>query len=496
MKVFFRRIHLYLGLTAGLVITISCLTGALLVFEKELTEAFNHDRYYVQASGERLPLDKIAEMVKQQVPGAGISRIQVFADPTRTLQVLLDEGKKGGKKEGKRKGESKEDANAVGKGKEGGEGAKENANATVGEKAGEEGKAAAKEITNTVAKSKAEEESKENANATAGEKAGEEGKEGAKVAASETGKGATRGEKKDKVTAGEKGAPKKEKGRTAFVNPYTGKVVELYSYQETFYYQIFSLHRWLLAGPTGKAITGASTLIFVFILITGIVLWWPKTRNIFKQRIKVKWGGGWKRLNHDLHVVLGFYAAIFLFVSAFTGLTWSYEWFSNGLYAVLGTSPKPMAAPVSAPAVVMEGKHISYETALATVKQSVPDAIFYSLSAPKDSTASFMVSLLPANAIQEAATTTYYLDQFSGKVLQSQTFAQRNLGQKIKASIKPLHTGAIFGTPSKIFALLVALLGVIFPTTGTIMWLNRTRKKKKKTKPTAISRENVASQVA
>jgi uncharacterized iron-regulated membrane protein len=435
MKVFFRRIHLYLGLTAGLVITISCLTGALLVFEKELTEAFNHDRYFVQASHERLPLDKIAEMVKQQVPGAGISRIQVFADPARTLQVLLDEGKKGGKKAGKGEGSrpAKEDANAASKGKAG------------------------------------------------------------EVAANEAGKGEAGRGKKDKAAGGEKGAPKKEKGRTAFVNPYTGKVVELYSYQETFYYQIFSLHRWLLAGPTGKVITGASTLIFVFILITGMVLWWPKTRNIFKQRIKVKWDGGWKRLNHDLHVVLGFYAAIFLFVSAFTGLTWSYEWFSNGLYAVLGTSPKPMAAPVSAPAVVTETQHISYETALATVKQSVPNAIFYSLSAPKDSTASFMVSLLPADAIQEAATTTYYLDQFSGKVLQSQTFAQRNLGQKIRASIKPLHTGAIFGTPSKIFALLVALLGVIFPTTGTIMWLNRTRKKKKKTKSPAISRETVVA---
>lgn len=434
MKIFFRRIHLYLGLTAGLVITISCLTGALLVFEKELTEAFNQGRYYIQPSGERLPLDKVAEMVKQQVPGAGISRIQVFADPTRTLQVLLEEGKKGGKKEGK--GEGRKEGKGEGRAE-----AKENAQGDV--------------------------------------------------------KAISQSEKKDKSAGAEKGAPKKEKGgRTAFVNPYTGKVVELYSYQQTFYYQIFSLHRWLLAGPTGKVITGASTLIFVFILITGIVLWWPKTRNIFKQRIKVKWDGGWKRLNHDLHVVLGFYAAIFLFVSAFTGLTWSYEWFSNGLYAMLSTSPKPMAAPVSAPAAVPEGKHISYETALATVRQSVPDAIFYTLSAPKDSTASFMVSLLPANAFQEAATTTYYLDQFSGKVLQSQTFAQRNLGQKIRGTIKPLHTGAIFGMPSKILALFVALLGVIFPTTGTIMWLNRTRKKKKKTKVPAVPQEDVAKQVA
>jgi uncharacterized iron-regulated membrane protein len=412
MKVFFRRIHLYLGLAAGLVITISCLTGALLVFEKELTEAFNHSRYYVQPAGARLPLDKVAALVKEQVPGAGISRIQVFADPSRTMQVLLEEGKKGGKKESK---------------------------------------------------------------AAAGEKA--------------------RGDKKGNAEKG--GAPKKEKGgRTAFVNPYTGKVVELYSYQQTFYYKIFSLHRWLLAGDTGKAITGASTLIFLFILITGIILWWPKTRNIFKQRIKVKWDGGWKRLNHDLHIVLGFYAAIFLFVSAFTGLTWSYEWFSNGLYAVLGTSPKPMVAPVSVPEPIAEGKHISFETALATVQQNVPDAIFYSLSAPKDSTASFMVSLLPADALYEAATTTYYLDQFSGKVLQSQTFAQRNLGQKIRGTIKPLHTGAIFGTPSKIFALIIALLGVIFPTTGTIMWINRTRKKKKKTTAPAKARKNDVQQVA
>jgi len=417
MKIFFRRIHLYLGLTAGLVITISCLTGALLVFEKELTEAFNHGRYYVQPAGERLPLDKVAAMVKEQVPGAGISRIQLFADPSRTIQVQLDEGKKGGKK---------------------GAMAKEKGDKS----SGKEGRSAGKEQK-------------------------------------------------------EKGESPKKGGRTAFVNPYTGKVVELYNYQQTFYYQVFSLHRWLLAGPTGKAITGASTLIFLFILITGIILWWPKTRNILKQRIKVKWDGGWKRLNHDLHVVLGFYTAIFLFVSVFTGLTWSYEWFSNGLYAVLGTSPKPAAAPVSAPAEpTINGKSISYETALATVKQSIPDGLFYTLTAPKDSAASFMVSLLPPNALHEAATTTFYLDQFSGKVLQSQTFTQRNLGQQIRGTIKPLHTGAIFGTPSKIFALIVALLGAIFPATGTIMWINRTRKKKKKIKSPAIPREGLTAQVA
>jgi uncharacterized iron-regulated membrane protein len=49
----------------------------------------------------------------------------------------------------------------------------------------------------------------------------------------------------------------------------------LYSYRTTFFYSVFALHRWLLAGDTGKLIVGISTSIFLFILITGIILWWP-----------------------------------------------------------------------------------------------------------------------------------------------------------------------------------------------------------------------------
>jgi uncharacterized iron-regulated membrane protein len=51
MKIFFRRIHLYLSFAAGLVILIACLTGALLVFEKDITMAANKERYYATKSG-------------------------------------------------------------------------------------------------------------------------------------------------------------------------------------------------------------------------------------------------------------------------------------------------------------------------------------------------------------------------------------------------------------------------------------------------------------
>ena len=37
MKKFFRKLHLWVSVPFGIVITITCFTGALLVFEKEIT---------------------------------------------------------------------------------------------------------------------------------------------------------------------------------------------------------------------------------------------------------------------------------------------------------------------------------------------------------------------------------------------------------------------------------------------------------------------------
>jgi uncharacterized iron-regulated membrane protein len=72
-----------------------------------------------------------------------------------------------------------------------------------------------------------------------------------------------------------------------------------------------------------------------------------------------------------------------------------------------------------------------------------------------------------------------YIDQYSGAVLGQLPFEQRSLGAKTRSYFKPVHTGSIWGTPSKILAFIVCLLGVTFPITGVIMWINRTRKPRK-----------------
>ena len=89
MKVFFRRIHLYLSFAAGLVILICCLTGAILVFEKDLQMALSKDRYYVEAAGTKLSADSLVSKVKQSFPGAKVNGIRLYEATDRSAEVNI-----------------------------------------------------------------------------------------------------------------------------------------------------------------------------------------------------------------------------------------------------------------------------------------------------------------------------------------------------------------------------------------------------------------------
>ncbi|GAB3835655.1 PepSY-associated TM helix domain-containing protein [Hymenobacter jeollabukensis] len=427
MKILFRNIHLYLSLVAGLIIAVVCFTGAVLVFEKELEQGLHPERYYVTppaAGAQRLSVAQLVAAVQAKAgPKAKVAGVKIYADPARTIEINLAGG--GG----------------------------------PGEKGGKEGREGSMR--------------RNEGGAQRGPQAGPDGERGGRG----EGQGA-KGEQGGKGEKGGKGGGEGGRGPQYFVNPYTGAVVGPYVYRDSFFFTMMALHRGMVGGAAGKLVVGVSTLLFLFIIGTGIVLWWPASNKILKQRLTVKWDASFKRLNHDLHIVLGFYSALFLFVFAFTGLAWSFEWFNNGIFAVTGSDPKGPEAPESE--VVLDGRKLGFDQAYAAARQQVPGALSYAISLPKDSTEALRVMTTTAGAVYEGATDELYLDQYTGRPLGQLAFKDRNLGQRVRRTFKPVHTGAIYGTPSKIIALIVCVLGVTFPVTGVIMWLNRLKKEKKK----------------
>lgn len=88
---FFRKIHLWLSVPFGIIVTLICFSGAMLIFEPEITRSVKSDVYYVTDVKESpLPMGELMETVKATLPDSiSITGVTVFDDASRTYQVNL-----------------------------------------------------------------------------------------------------------------------------------------------------------------------------------------------------------------------------------------------------------------------------------------------------------------------------------------------------------------------------------------------------------------------
>jgi uncharacterized iron-regulated membrane protein len=217
-------------------------------------------------------------------------------------------------------------------------------------------------------------------------------------------------------------------------------------------------------------------------LVTGLVLWWPKRQQERKQRLTIKWGARWRRLNYDLHHVLGFYIASLAGVLAVTGLFMLFPvlldatmWAANGGR----TYPQEKVLP-----------KVDTLQAVTAAAEPLPDLIYRTVR--RRSPEAEMVLLGPAGTGKDPAycwaykqTLHYYhRDEYafhpeSGQVLQARMHAGKSPGLKLGDMNYDLHTGQLLGLGGKIVAFLVSLLAASLPVTGTMVWWGRRHKKAK-----------------
>ena len=88
---FFRKIHLWLSVPFGIIVTLICFSGAMLIFEPEITRSVKSNVYYVTDVKESpLPIGELMETVKATLPDSvSINGVTVFEDASRTYQVNL-----------------------------------------------------------------------------------------------------------------------------------------------------------------------------------------------------------------------------------------------------------------------------------------------------------------------------------------------------------------------------------------------------------------------
>lgn len=265
-----------------------------------------------------------------------------------------------------------------------------------------------------------------------------------------------------------------------YVDPYTSKVVKVVDRQYEFFNIILTLHyQLLLKRSVGQFIVGWSTVIFVVMLISGIILWWPKNKSAAKQRFKFKWKPttGWKRKNYDLHNIPGFYAMLIALAISLSGLTWSFQWFTNSLEWVAngGSVELKEEAPVFSDTTKVATLSI-LDKVYTDAKIQVPDLVSCYMTFPADKK-SLMYVYTNLGGVYYKDVSLHY-DQHTGTLVKRNSVStEKTTGDKLHYFYYDVHVGRIAGLPGKILAFFGSFVAMSLPVTGVMIWLGRKRKK-------------------
>jgi uncharacterized iron-regulated membrane protein len=270
------------------------------------------------------------------------------------------------------------------------------------------------------------------------------------------------------------------------VNPYTAEITDTRRENESFFHIVLQLHRYLCLEDTGKLITGVACVMFIIIMITGLVLWWPNRKQT-KQRLTIKWGGRFKRLNWDLHAVFGFYVLPFTFLIALTGLVWSYKWVNSMIFLTFDGGPQQKSEVPANIATASATPTGTLAKITAETDRLLPHPGRIQFTLPESDSLSITVSKVNENASIANVVDFLYFDQNHGHLISKRLYNDETTGMKVRRLVFPVHTGSLWGWPTKILALIVALITATLPVTGVIIWVGRKFKKGKKVKKDAAA---------
>ncbi|WP_428230253.1 PepSY-associated TM helix domain-containing protein [Flavobacterium sp.] len=274
-----------------------------------------------------------------------------------------------------------------------------------------------------------------------------------------------------------------------YVNPYNGKITGIVHHEDFFHFMDEGHRNLWLERSIGSQITAWATVVFFFLLISGLVLWFPKkwnktTRN---SSFKIKWNAKFKRLNYDLHNVMGFYVMILAILIAFTGLLMSFHWLRESTYWISGgwadeKNTKEQAVLAQKDTLSQQqleklaaADFIWKKVRKEIAKENKEAVIIHFPDDPKE-------DIYACTDMNKGVWRDLYFDPKTLELLsKSQKYiSNERFSDWLMRSNYSLHIGAIGGWPTKIIYFTASLICASLPITGFYIWWGRKKKQKPK----------------
>jgi len=367
-KVFF-QIHWFLGITAGLILSLMGITGAIYSYDQQILKWINQESYVVEVvNTPKLTPAQLYQHFNQQQPEIEINSITIAADPAASSTVNI-------KKEGARR------------------------------------------------------------------------------------------------------------GYNMMVNPYTAEILPEVKGREFFQF-IQRLHRNLTAGEYGAQITGASTLMLIFFVLSGLYLRFPKKHSL-KQWLFIKPKLKGRNFIWDLHAVVGTWVVAFYLLFACTGLYWSYDWWRAGMFKVMGVE-QPQRHQQNHDQNKKEQPDLSNQQVNTILTQAWTgvnanigrEYSSLTLNIPKLADQKIELTFIDPTPQHERARNQAIYNYQSHQFEKLDLYEDKKLNEKIMSSMLPVHRGSFFGSTYQFIAMLASLTMPLFFVTGWMLYLKRRKQKK------------------
>ncbi len=271
--------------------------------------------------------------------------------------------------------------------------------------------------------------------------------------------------------------------RSLLVDPYTGAIIgEPATGLRTFFRTMTTWHRYLaLEGEsraTGRALTGAANLMFLFIVLSGMYLWLPRvwTWLQFKNVLWFRGGLAAKARDFNWHNVIGIWSAVPLAIVIAGAVPISYPWATNLVYTMVGDTPPAPARPATGPSERREPS--TYVTAgvdasWLAAQTEIPAWRTMTTRLATSSSAPVVVTLDEGYGGQPQLRTTLTFDRASGRVAKRETFESLSAGRQLRSWLRFAHTGEIYGLTGQTVAGLATAGGAVLVYTGVALALRR-----------------------
>ncbi len=253
---------------------------------------------------------------------------------------------------------------------------------------------------------------------------------------------------------------------TIYVNPYTLQVTGVRPPGADWLANVHQMHLRLLTS-WGRPLVRWSGVVMVFLLLSGLYLWWPI------KRTSVTAGRSPFRTWFDLHNAIGIFSLAFLLVLSLTGVFIGFSDVALPMaFAATGSAP---AKPVPAKVTAIPGAHqISLDRALEIARTALPGATPFYVPTVSPTDAYVVRARFPED-LTPGGRSRVTIDSYTGDVLGVENSRTAPAGRRVETMNRAIHTGDIFGLPSKILMALASLMAPVQLVTGVMLWSRKKR---------------------